>query len=209
MLVALGLMLFTSCTIRQEYVFNDDFSGNHVFELDMSGGQEEGPGAGMAQRMIEKFKEDSMEMDSLVQAMNAMDGISNALVAAENEAITMSYDFEKMELIGTPIDQKNLDKMMGAGMHAKVNDDAGIKFEWKGKKLHYTSGNSGESEEMPPMMEGMDEKIRFETIMTFPKKVKKVNNQDYAISEDRKTIKLSLSMKELADGKTDEVIIEF
>lgn len=208
MLVAFGLMLFTSCTIRQEYVFDDDFSGKHVFQFDLSQEQEDGPGAGMGARMVEKFKEDSLAMDSMIRAMNAMEGISNAMVTAENEVISIGYNFADMKLIGAPIDRDNLGKMMGQ-RSAGTGDGDGVKFEWKGKKLHYTTGSISEGEDMPPMMEGMDEKIRFETIMTFANKVKKVNNPDYVISEDKKTLKLSLSMKQMLEGKTDEVVIEF
>lgn len=201
LLVTLVLVtLLSSCTIREKYAFNEDFSGTHITEFDFS----ENPD--MGERMVAKFQEDTVKRDSMVMAMNAKEGISNASMTAENNVVRIAYDFAELTLVNTALKTDDMAQMFGRKNAGVEVNEGHQKFSLNGNVLSYTPEERESDNEAPPMG---NMKVKTELIMSFAKPVKKVSNKEYKISKDRKTITFRVDMSELMAGNNGKTTITF
>lgn len=185
-IVAIILILFTGCTITQEYRFNNDFSGDYTLELEMGD-------------LIEMIKSmdttgDMSSLDSLDQSLIELSesykeaGANNINVGWKDDKNTvfLTFDFENLESLN--------DILNGVGEESDMFSLTGSKgttnFSNKGSnKLivdlpEYINDSISENE-----MDQMKEYLSVETIFSFDREIKKVKNENAVISDDKKSFK--------------------
>jgi len=201
-------LILSSCTVEDEYTFNKDFTGKHVFKLTF----EEYEGRNMGEMMIPKLAEDKEGQEEAIRKMDSIPGVSNSYFTAEGTSLTMGYDFENLEVIGQPL------TVMGKNSAASRNPAGGSaedfikRFEVKGNKI-YIYEKEAESPDMgdtPAKMKEMLASISYTTVYRFAKKVKSVSDKRYIISDDKMSVGATFTGDD-EDTKSDgkPLIIEF
>lgn len=188
------LLIATSCTIKQEYVFDENFSGKYNVEIDMST---------MASMFGEEAPSmiDSIDTDSIIDACNALDGISNTFIREEPGTATMNigYDFADLNSMNQAQESSDLTGALGETISVKASGDE--LFSLKGKKLRYAPPiMSAQETDQQQEMESMWGMVRYEVVMRFDQPIKKVTNERWTISSDKKTMKLEIGFDELLEG---------
>ncbi|MCB0738563.1 MAG: hypothetical protein KDC92_13685 [Bacteroidetes bacterium] len=199
------LILFatSSCTLKQTYDFNSDFSGKHVVEVDMSAM------TGLMEGENEMHLLDSMGSDTLIDQLNAEPGISNTFMTEENGLLKIGYDFSGLEAINNTQSGKAMADALNSGM--ALTESTKPLFVLKGKKLIYNPpafDNSDFGDEMESF-EGMGDMLQYEVVMHFAKPIKKIDNDDWRLSSDNKTISLTSSISELRNGNSGAFTLKF
>lgn len=201
---ALALVIGSSCTVRQNFSFDEDFAGEYEMQLDMS-------------KMLAMTGEtstsvlDSINQDSIIEVMNAMDGISETYMREVEGVVRMGYQFEDL----SSLNEANSDEGMAAmlGSEVKEGSDQGPIFTWKKKVLTYAppayEKPEDSDEETDGAMQSMEGMMKYEIVMRFAKPVKKVSNPDYTISEDKKTITCNMSITDVYEGKNGATTVSF
>lgn len=192
------------CTFKQEVTFNEDFSGNYEFSMDMGG-------------MGDYLKDstgnstmDTSEFSTLVKEMEKTEGISNAYYKLTDEKFAFGMDFNDVKNLNEAT-QGNTSSSLGMGMMGddKAKDHQGLIIKRKKNKItveetDFTSLKSENKEENMYMS-----MFEFEYVFHFPKKVKKCNNSHAVISEDGKTITLKGNFEEFIEGdKTNGMVVK-
>ncbi len=185
-IIVLIVILFTGCTITQEYHFNNDFSGNYSMELDM------GDFINMMKSMDTTGNMSSL--DSMDQSFNELSeqykagGAKNIETGWKDDKSTMfiKFDFENLDILN--------DILAGAGEESDMFSFAGTKgtsnFSNKGsKKLIIDLPEFSNDTLSMDEMEQMKDYLSFETIFSFDREIKKVDNENVLISGDKKSFK--------------------
>lgn len=199
-LVALIVILFTGCTITQEYRFNNDFSGDYTMELGM------GDFINMMKSM--DTTGDMSSLDSMDQSLIELSekykdaGAKNVETGWKDDKTTMfvKFDFENLETLN--------DILNGAGEESDVFSFAGSKgtanFSNKGSaKLFIDLPEFSNDTVSKDEIEQMKEYLSFETIFSFDREIKKVTNENAVISDDKKSFKFEGGIDDfIKDGFT-------
>jgi hypothetical protein len=213
-LVALTFVFVSSSCLEvtTETTIEKDGSGDQIITMDMSKmiaqmgammfeGEEPTP-----ELFKEKMGAEMLEgRDSMRQAVDAIDGLSNFDMKLDGYSLVMSMSFDDVE------DLKKFDNKQ-TQMGSPGNN---LNLVQNGKKstLSWTSSMDdvkeamGEeyNEEMLGMMRGMFEGMNVTSIYHFPGKVKKVSNKDIMkVSKDKKTVIYQVPMLDFLDGKLPE-----
>ena len=210
-LVALAFVVVSSSCleITTETTINKDGSGDQIITMDMAKMVEQmGPmmfdGENPTPELFqEKMGAEMLEKrDSMIQAVDAIEGLSNFEMKVEGYSMVMSMNFDDVEDLKKFQTEDN--KMGTAGNNLKITN------EGKKSVLSWTSNldevkkamGDGENEEMMAMMKSMFEGAMMTSIYHFPGKVKKVSDKEtMTVSKDKKTVKYQVSMLDFLDGK--------
>jgi hypothetical protein len=202
--------ILSGCSIQQIITFNDNYSGNYNFKMDMS--------KGMA--MMESFGDSTNNKDDNTEEMflniesyldsisTSIPGISNIQNLTNDSAylISFSYDFADVKTLNTGLLTNPLFESM------KATSESGDWVEVKGKNVLFyipkmegsLTGDSDtastENMEMGDMMKGQ---FMINSKLVFKDKViKKVKyDNSYTVSEDKHEISVDKDMMELSDPK--------
>ncbi len=186
-----------SCSITQEYHFNKDLSGTYRFEMKMGD-------------LINMMK----SMDTTGKAMSSLDtldqsfeeittkykdaGAKNVKVGWKDDKTTIyiNFDFENPESLNAVL--------------ANSSSESGINFMNGNSKTPAKITNKGKrfiSFDFPEFdndtismkgLESMKDYISIETVFSFDRRIKSINNKNAVISDDKKSFKFS--------GKLDKLL---
>lgn len=189
----LACCFFGSCTIKQRYDFNEDLSGTYSTSIDMS--QLAAIAGDSAMNELDK----DLNADSVTQALNGLEGLSNTRLTLNDNALTISIAFDKPE---------DVNQMNKAANSEKEKISSNRFFERKGSKIYYDQNDlSGAlKDKAEEGMETMGALIEMEMIFSFAKAPRKIKGADYEISKDKKTAVLRTNLKDFLDGKDDYAI---
>lgn len=201
---ALALVIGSSCTVRQNFSFDEDFAGDYEMQLDMS-------------KMLAMTGEtttsvlDSVNQDSIIKATDARDGISGTYMDEAEGVVRMGYKFEDLSSLNEANSDAGMAEMLGSDV--QEGSDQGPIFTWKKNVLTYAppayEKPEDSDEETDDAMKNMEAMMKYEVVMTFAKPVKKVSNPDYTISEDKKTISCNMSLSDVYEGKNGATTVSF
>ena len=185
-IIALIIILFTGCTITQEYHFNNDFSGDYTLELEM----------GDLINMIKSMDTtgDMSSLDSMDQSLIELSekykeaGAKNINTGWKDDKNTLflTFDFENLETLNDILNSvgEESDMFSFAGSKGTTN----FSNKGSGKIIvdlpEYINDSISENE-----MDQMKEYLSIETIFSFDREIKKVKNENAVISEDKKSFK--------------------
>lgn len=186
-------LIFTSCTITQEFHFKKDFSGSAKITVDMGTFMDMMEGmdstgtqsAGMKDSLDFAFKESAQKLEGI--------GVTNIKYGwhDDNKIMFLSYDFADIE---------DLNKAMNASddgnssfMKNEDNDDH-VYFTLKGKTLIYEGVKTKNDSIYTNEMASMKDYYKYKLIFTFDMKVKKVDNHNVSLSENNKKATLNASL---------------
>lgn len=205
----------TSCTIKQEFNFDANYAGSVVYELDYAAAMESM--AIMAPDMLDSLSEDSSFAALNEHSDEIMDvtGITNYKFANDMEAFksTTSYNFKDIEALNLAINTTKMDE--GEAFRSFIaKDNNKIVFDFwlnefddlnepaeKSKKEGEESEEDMFSEkELTKMFFG---DINYEVVLNFEQPIKKISNDLYTLSEDKKKISLSINMAEVVAQEKD------
>ncbi len=173
------LVMSISCTIKNEYTFNRDFSGDFKMSIDYSA-------------MKEIMKDDTLKENPFSDIKtDSIPGLDNIQLFSEESVMGIKFSFSDLETLN--------DFLKKSGTTEK-SDFMG--FKQKGKKLIYEhSSNNDKLKESANELDKMDEinkMIQIQTIVNFKEHtVKKVNNKNVDVSDDLKTLTYTYSLEDL------------
>lgn len=199
LITSLTISLFLgSCSITQEYHFNKDLSGKYSLEMKMGD-------------LINMIK----SMDTTGNAMSSMDtldrsfdeialkykegGAKNVKVGWKDDKTTISikFDFENIEDLNSIL--ANSGKKSGMTLFSGNTETPG-KITHKGKrKLSFDFPELNNDTISMKDIESMKDYITIETIFSFDRKIKSINNKNAIISDDKKSFKFSGKLDKLLD----------
>ena len=186
------ILFITSCTIRQEYHFNNDYSGSVKSSIDF------GMFADMLDGDMSEYGLDGdfNMKDSLYNAFAATatelenTGAKNIDFGSENNesVFFIYYEFDNIKILNEILKVQDYTSSLLYG-----EDNSNIEyphFEKKiFKKLIYHGGNSNSTNELDigPDSEyySMMAMLQMEIIFSFERKIKKTNNDNAEISENK------------------------
>lgn len=199
-IVAIG-----GCTIKQVYHFNEDFSGISTTSIDMSlyksfsDGHDTSNNESQVADTVMKY---TGEIKSNMENLPGIKGVK-AGYDSETGLISISYNFESVEALNNAIRSLAAEKSTSLSKGTET-------FIRKGNKLFYKIHNK-ESNEMTNSeeMESMKEYFKYQLVFSFDKEIKKVNNSNFTIAQDRKSTELNCSISEmLSPDFNTEIIIK-
>ena len=196
LLVVLG---FGSCTMKQRYTFDKDFSGSEELAIDMS---VMGQFAG-GEDSLSKSMEDDLPSDSLIDEINKRPGISNAFVNWKEMVFSIGFDFNNIENLNAAMNEYNATDMFAQLSKKESSSTREDLFKWKGKKLTFSLGDIDLKDFEMEGMEGMGSMLKYELSVSFAKPIKKLSNKNYELSYDKKTITYKTNMEEMVSGDTN------
>ena len=193
------IAIVSSCSLSQHFHFNQDFSGNYIFEFDMS------ELVGMMGDSDSTETEDmwaDIPLDSLQDVYNAIEGINNTKVFVENDILKISYDFADVESLNKALESKNDGEEDEDEMYGMILGE-GMTFESKGKnKLIFNAPSLATADVEDSVIMYM-EMLEFTTEFSFEKSIKSVNNESLTVSDDAKSLTIEGNFGELMKGEKD------
>ena len=176
--IILFIALFTSCTIKQEFYFNKDFSGHYSSSIDLSQFIQAMSAMDTTEKGMSHFMDSvNLIMDETIDKIEA-NGISNLKSGVNNDVFYISYDFADIDALNKALNDSEMKEIK------PENGEFFIYFTRKGKTLIYHG--------MPKIASSDDQKIKemkdyykYEVRLEFERKIKKSNNPNYQISEDK------------------------
>ena len=193
-LIVLVALSTSSCmNIVEKLFFRANGSGTYQMTVDMSGMAEMIKSfGGTEDDMAESLNEAESEFSSVVDKLEAIDGISNVTQNSDKENLTFSiqYDFANV---------KALNMALSENYHDEETDGP----EVIQKTFYKRSKNTIVRTSVDPMLEAMDElegqdmmgmetffkDMYYDFIMEFDRDIKSVSNEDYA-SEGKRSVNL-------------------
>ncbi len=187
-----------SCSITQEYHFNKNLSGTYSFEMKMGD-------------LINMIK----SMDTTGNAMSSLDtldqsfeeialkykdsGAKNVKVGWKDDKTTLyiNFDFDNIEDLNSVLE--NSDSKSGMNLFYD-NQKTPAKITNKGKrKLSFDFPEFNNDTTSMKDIESMKDYISIETIFSFDRKIKSINNKNAVISNDKMSYKFSGKLDNMLD----------
>ena len=195
---------FTSCTISQEYKFNDDFSGRSETKVDMSGlinvmkAMDTTGNGGDLDTISESFA----EIENILQR----EGAKNINLGWNDDktVIILEYDFDNINSLNNLITQADPMQLLFSEKKENVKKTKGNKFTVKGDNKLIFKAPELESDTIftGEDMASMKEYYKYELSFSFNKKIKKVNNKKAVFSDENHRISFNGNVFDLfADPK--------
>lgn len=186
--LALTALMLKACTVSQEYSFNEDYSGTFYGTIDMS--------SLVALTKMDSSQETDNSFDSLYQTVQQLkDSLSkvkgysqvDAYWDAEAGIITIRYDFENLEVVNSGV-------FMGFDEFQKTKNNSKKSpplFEAKGKSFFFDNSSLIVDEYVnDSSTTSMSSFFNYKLTLNFPNEVKGVNNDNFTLGEDGKSVNL-------------------
>jgi len=199
-------LIFTSCTITQEFHFKKDFSGSTKIAIDMTTFMEMMAGmdstgtqsAGMKDSLDFAFKENAEKLKAM--------GMKNIKYGWQDDdkVMFLSYDFTDIEVLNKALNAS--DDGNSAFMKSEDNDNH-VYFTLKGKTLTYQGVKSNNDSLNTNEMAAMKDYYKYKLIFTFDRKVKKVDNPNISLTDKNKKATLEASLFDIVTPEYNSTII--
>lgn len=201
LMLAAGLMFFSSCTVTEEINLKKDFSGTYSIKINMGDMVTSLQGFG-GDSLLKGMNEGLEDMDKSANELNSIEGISNSKAISDkvNHIYGMQFDFSDIDALNRAKgkDGDALSSLTGTG----ETDENHVFFVKKGKKLTFNFPDFKSNEDLG-MGAQMLTSSKYQIIFKTEGRIKKVNNKSYTLSSDGKSAKNEIDLSELLDGKSD------
>jgi hypothetical protein len=192
-----------SCTIRQEYHFNKDFSGTVKSSVDftmlsnvMKTADTTGKKNSLTDSIDLSFKKAAVQLEA-AGTTNVKWGWND-----NKTAFYLSYDFKDIETLNKALTTTSPGSESLLGNQSKTKSTT--YFIKKGNKLTYKSAKmEGDSLFHSSQMKTMSEYYKYELIFSFDQKIKKVSSKNAIIQDDGKSIQMKGNLFDLVSPKYD------
>lgn len=188
-------LFLSGCTYTQYIDINEDQSGTYSTEIEFSA-------------MTSMLPSDSAEadpltgfnVDSMVDALNKMEGISNASVTNKEGSVKTSYNFSSMSALNNSINRNRIEGTL-SGDKSKVPTNFTYistkpnSFTYKAQPMSKETKESMEEAGLTLSF------IEYEMIIRFPHPVKKINNPAYTLSADKRTVSFKANVEKISSGE--------
>lgn len=200
----LALILSTSCTIEQTIDYRADMSGNNKIIIKYGGALEQMSGLLGDSTGFNEEMDMSEFMGSLKETFTGISGINNTEVINKVEEKIMGFSFDFKD-----------NKALNLAMAEYLEDEASPGKKKKAPKNYKTKKKalilSFEQDDLGSLSEGLGDPsmvamlglFDYSLTVTLPKTIKSVSNPLYVVSEDRKSLRVKLSFKDLSSGSED------
>lgn len=196
LLFFVSLLLFSSCHITQRYTFNRDFSGEVLHIVDYSRSFDNAIGIVDENENFEEPPLDSLEAMDLKKAINAIEGISGALLSIADNKIELACDFENIE---------SLNKLLADSLAVQDGLDQFCSFKRDGKKVivHFDTQKlnkpeKNESSDFNIDSESFSDAITYRFEFYFEQGIKKAKGPKLTKLEDGKTVAVEQTLTEMS-----------
>ncbi|MEA2043330.1 MAG: hypothetical protein U9N85_12380 [Bacteroidota bacterium] len=186
----------SSCTITQEYHFNKDMSGSVSSTIDMSqlidymNSMDTSNSSQSLDTLDNTFKEAAQELEDM-----GAENVQFGWKTDEKKVLYINYEFSDIEMLNK-ISASN--EMTKSVLGQNDNPANTIKFETNGRReLIYDAPVLKNDSLSDSDMESIGEMYTFETIFSFDRKIKSLDNDSYTISEDGKSFSQTLTLNDL------------
>jgi hypothetical protein len=192
-LIVAVLFITTGCSITQEYHFNNDFSGRYNLEMNM------GDMISMLQSMDTTGSFNSL--DTLDQTFEQIQkqyneaGAKDVNVGWKNDKTTIfiNFNFDNIESLNNILSNSNND----FSLYTSGTSSGKVSFEKSGKNtLNMDFPETSKDTAAISSMEGMKDYLTIETIFSFDKQIKSIDNNRCKMSPDKKSV--------IFEGKVDD-----
>ncbi len=207
------ILTFTlaSCfEIREEIDIKANGSGTYIMTLDMSKSKNI---LDMATQMVENedkipFSEIDSAFIKSAEALNKMEDISNAqgIKDKENYIFTTKFDFKSVDALNDALNEMNkrkypeLESFPIVYKYEKKVLERTSHFYMKGL-TDFSEQTGGDEQKMSQIKSLMKTAIYTSIIRTPEGKIKKFSNTNAILSDDKKELRLSVNLLEMAEGK--------
>lgn len=210
-LAIVATFIATSCTIEHTVDFNEDMSGNNSFSMDMS----------EMLTMVKALQTDSTkdataslfgdynmeeEMADFQNEFEESEGLSNLKTVddIENGIFGFSFDFDNVKAITKGMsktgdsknkENKNTDDLFVVGKNS-------LKVNYSTSELKGLLGD-GDKEETEKTEEDLMAGFSmgdYALTLNFPFPIKKIDNDLYLVSEDRKSVSFVIPLEDITDN---------
>ena len=183
-------LTFSSCTISQEYKFNDDFSGRSETKIDMSGlinvmkAMDTTGEGGDLDTISESFAE--------IEDILKREGAKNINLGWNDEktVIILEYGFDNIEILNKLINEADPMELLFSEKKDESKKTKGNQFILKNNnKLIFKAPEIGNDTIFTGEdMASMKEYYKYDLTFSFNKKIKKINNKNAILGEDKRSL---------------------
>ncbi len=191
-------LIFTSCTITQQFHFKKDFSGTAKITIDMGAFMDMMAGvdstgtesAGMKDSLDFAFKESAEKLEEI--------GLKNITYGWQDndKVMFLTYDFTDIDMLNKALNAS--DDGNSAFIKNEDNDNH-VYFTRKGKILTYEGVKSTNDSISAGEMASMKDYYKYKLVFTFDRKIKKVDNPNITVSENKKKATLEASLFDIIE----------
>lgn len=178
------LFVIVSCTVTQEYHFNNDFSGTAKSSIDMSTLIAFANAADSTGEEETSFDSLEYHLQDMHADLEKIPGISNVKHSwDENTGIMfISYDFDDIETLNVSMG-RNFSELT---FETKQTAEDFQYFSQKGRKLYFSLPEiQNDTLFEDSDMESMQELFKYQIKFSFDKEVKKIQSNIFELHEDR------------------------
>ncbi len=188
-------LLMSGCTIVQTFDINEDQSGTYSSEIHFAGMSAMLNTDSATFNPLEGFNADSM-----TEAINKMEGISNATLTPYEGSVQLSYNFSNLTALNNSMNNNWVEStIIGNKTKTAV---AHTYFTAKPNTITYKAKPiSKEDKASVEEAGGMIDIIDFQIVFNFPHPVKKITNPDYTLSSDKKTATFKANAEKIFSGE--------
>jgi len=186
--LVISLFILTNCSIEQHIHFNKDFSGTVNYKIDVST-------MNLLSNLDSTQEKTSWRNDSLfnfdteMARLGQIPGISDLEFIDDslNDIISFSYNFDNLDALNSSLANSNL---------TSAKDIGGTVFKKKGKTLTYVV-NDIETTDTSGDVLSMMEYYKYKLILSFENEIKKVDNMDAHVSDDKHSLFIETNFADL------------
>jgi len=178
-------LIMASCSLEQNYVFNEDFSGNYSLVFDLSeivAFSAEDPDS------VEDAFAD-LNVDSLKLAYEQIEGVSNVKISGKDNVLRLSYNFVNIEALNRSLETENNATSAFGG---NATDD---RFSYENGIFKYNFPVTGDEEGLDSLAQMMSI-VEYNIHMQFAKTIAKTSNGE--LGEDGKSLRFEGNLGEVA-----------
>lgn|GEM_PF-1319058 len=207
--IVIFVLFATSCSITQEYHFNNNYSGDAKTSIDLSMLK------GFMSGLDSTGNDNSLDtMDrSLAEIADALKltGVENVQYGWNNDktVLFISYNFKDIETFNKAAGAEQQGSTL-LSMDRSSNDK--IRITAKGKNFFYDSPEITKEDTIfnSESMASMKDYYKYKLILNFDRKIKRLDNKKAVLSEDKKSIEYSGNIADMfAKGSSFDVHLKF
>jgi len=208
LLAFIAAFIATSCTIEHTVDFNEDFSGSNSFHMDMSEmmtmmkAMQPDSAAGDVNSMLGDYDMDS-EMQELEKEFDKTEGLTNLefIDRVEEGVLGMSFDFEDVKYITQGMSKADTEDKLKDSNDLFVLGKNSLEVNFSSSS--FTDAFAGDKEDTEEDMMGGFSMGDYALTLNFPFEIKSVDNENYMLSEDRKSVSFVMPLEAFSDKNID------